>query len=363
MLYAFDVAGKKIDPLTRIDPGAAGVKENDIEKAIADRPTSIFRREANELPLLIVKKSVQGAKMADIIALDADGRLVVVECKRGWADRDTLAQLLDYASEYHPKPMTRLKQDWSSGEGAQTGRTLLDRFREFADDPSASEDRIGKQRVLVVVAAGKDDGFERIARMMRADGVEVYFVPVKVFRRGNGELFLEVEPTELRPAGAREPADVSADFAESTESSAETDDGTQVWMINTDEAHSPGATQRFLEKGVAAVWGYEDGPAVLQRGVRTGDAIYAYSNGHGIVARGTIANEDVVQATPENAVIPQCKDGNEWHLRVTWAPAFKTPVANSDVRAKAGIGLPVRNSFCRLWDKKVQAFLVLRSKT
>ena len=102
MLYAFDVTGKKLDPLTLIEPGAAGVKENDIEKAIADRPTSIFRREANELPLLIVKKSVQGARMADIIALDAEGRLVLVECKRGWATRETLAQLLDYASEYHP---------------------------------------------------------------------------------------------------------------------------------------------------------------------------------------------------------------------------------------------------------------------
>jgi hypothetical protein len=45
-------------------------------------------------------------------------------------------------------------------------------------------------------------------------------------------------------------------------------------MINTDETHSPGATQRFLEKNVAAVWGYNDGPAMLQRGARTGDIIF-----------------------------------------------------------------------------------------
>jgi hypothetical protein len=135
------------------------------------------------------------------------------------------------------------------------------------------------------------------------------------------------------------------------------DKGPHVWMINTDEAHSPGATKRFLEKGVAAIWGYDDGPARLQRGAKLGDTIYAYSNGHGIVARGAIVGEDVVQATPDDAVIPQCKDGNEWHLRVKWEPALTIPVANADVRSKTGTGLPVRNSFCRLWDAKVQSFL------
>lgn len=361
MLYAFDVAGKKLDQLSVIEPGAAGVKENDIEKAIADRPTSIFRREANELPLLIVKKSVQGAKMADIIALDAEGRLVLVECKREWATRDTLAQLLDYASEYHVKPAARLKRDWLNGEGEKVGQGLVETFRDFADDPTAPEDRLGRQRVLVVVAAGKDDGFERIARMLRSEGVQVYFVQVKVFRRGNGELFLDVEPIELPPAGT--PAlNVMREGDELTEDGDSDDVAPHVWMINTDEAHSAGATQRFLDMGVAAIWGYDDGPARLQRGAKIGDAIYAYSNGQGIVARGTIAGEDVVQATPADAVIPQCKDGNEWHLPVKWEPALKTPISNLDVRSKTGMGLPVRNSFCRLWEPKVQSFLEKRAK-
>ena len=60
----------------------------------------------------------------------------------------------------------------------------------------------------------------------------------------------------------------------------------------------------------------------------------------------------------------RCLDrhGNEWHLRVTWAPPLKTPISNADVRSKTGVGLPVRSSFCRLWDSKVQSFLEQRAK-
>jgi hypothetical protein len=166
-----------------------------------------------------------------------------------------------------------------------------------------------------------------------------------------------VDPIELQPAGmaafvaGADPQPDAIDVAD------QEDDGTRAWMINTDETHSPGATQRFLEKNVAAVWGYDDGPAMLQRGARTGDTIYAYSNGEGIVARGTIVDDTVVQATPADAVIPQCTDGNEWHLRVKWDPPLKPPLPNALVRSKTGAGLPVRNSFCRLWDRKVRTFL------
>ena len=42
--------------------------------------------------------SVSGKNMADILALDADGCVVIVEIKRDWSDRATVGQLLEYAA-------------------------------------------------------------------------------------------------------------------------------------------------------------------------------------------------------------------------------------------------------------------------
>lgn len=347
MLYHFDRLAKTLDPLNSVSAAGVGVLEKEIEVAVAGRPECIVRTGREGSPLLIVKKSVAYETMPDIIALDTAGRLVLVECKRGWATRDSLAQLLDYASEYNlTATLARLKQAWATGEGKTAAVGLIEKYRSFTEDDSVEEAALGVGHVLVVVAAGHDAGFTRIATYLRNHGVPVYFVPVRLFRRaGSGELFLDVEPIDLTPApepGVAVP-------------------GGTTWMINTDETHSPGAHERFIARGVAAIWGYPDGASTLQQGAQAGDVIYAYRNGVGIVARGVVVNGDVVQAAPENSAIPECKDGNEWHLAVKWTPLAKA-VSNTDVRKAAGAGLPVRNTFCRLWNGNVRKYLAARAE-
>ena len=46
----------------------------------------------------MIAQSVSGHSMADILALDAEGRLVIVEIKRNWSDRATVGQSLQYAA-------------------------------------------------------------------------------------------------------------------------------------------------------------------------------------------------------------------------------------------------------------------------
>ena len=96
MLYNFNVNQKSVAELQPVNAIDVNLKEDQIEKTLARNPKVIFRSAIrDESAVLIVRKSQPGVRMADIIALDAHGRLVLVECKRGKADRETLAQLLD----------------------------------------------------------------------------------------------------------------------------------------------------------------------------------------------------------------------------------------------------------------------------
>ena len=346
MLYNFNVNQKLLVKLNSVSAKDIGITEDQIEKTLALNPEAIFRSTLrNGSPVLIIRKSQPGVRMADIIALDVYGRLVLVECKRGNADRNTLAQLLDYASSYDEKTIEKITHHWEKGEGKNSKLTLIEEFRNFADDQTIDTDELGKEHVLVVVAAGPDEGFSKISKYLEQRGIPVHLVQVNMYRNGD-DLIIDVEPVELE--SALKDDSLSTDY--------------RAWLVNTDETHSPGATERLLEKGLAAIWGYPDEAKILERGWAPGDVVFAYKNGAGIVAKGEVVDGKVSRADHENSVFPECTDGNEWHLKVDWTLPQKEgdAISNSEVRSSTGKGLPVRNTVARLWDKRVVDYLLNR---
>ena len=80
--------------------------------------------------MLVISRSVSGKNMADILALDADGCVVIVEIKRDWSDRATVGQLLEYAAAMTGKNYEVWK-NWTETTGlGTTGQSvrLLDRM-------------------------------------------------------------------------------------------------------------------------------------------------------------------------------------------------------------------------------------------
>jgi RecB family endonuclease NucS len=59
-------------------PSSVGLLERDIENWLANEPNLLLPNEQ----LLVIGRSLAGQAMADIVALDALGRLVIVEIKR-----------------------------------------------------------------------------------------------------------------------------------------------------------------------------------------------------------------------------------------------------------------------------------------
>ncbi len=172
MLYRFDPASPSpsLDALVPVSATGAGVLEKQIEQAVANHPEALFNTGVARDPVLVVRCSAPGRKMPDIIALDGEGRLVLVECKRGWADRDTLAQLLDYAADYAADPLRLLDRDWSYGRGRNAGESLLAAFRRFAEDEEFDHADLGREQILVVVASGEAPGFKKISKYLEGRG-------------------------------------------------------------------------------------------------------------------------------------------------------------------------------------------------
>ena len=117
---------------------------------------------------------------------------------------------------------------------------------------------------------------------------------------------------------------------------------TSVPFVNTDERYSKDSTDSMIDKGVAAIWGYPDGGAKLERlGAQAGETIFAYQNGVGVVARGVVGDGQVYKAG--ESVMSTSDGTNEWHLNVDWnrLPDRVAPPTSSSVAAATGTSIAV----------------------
>ena len=276
--------------------------------------------------------------MADILALDAEGNLVIVEIKRDWSDRKTIGQLLEYAADMRNRGYEYLEREhrkyWKRRRHGEDYESLISRFRELSDDPDAQKDQIPKQpngHRICIVAPGSDDGLHRIIKWLKEYGVPISFIPFTLYAEtdhADGEILLEIEqlPRVQRAVGG------GADRWQGD------------WFFNTNETHAAGAYMNMFEQGVIAIYGYENGPDNLE-GTEPGQRVFAYVNAHGILACGRVIDGQVV---PGDTVFGE---ELEFHLRVEWETVVpdRLGVTTSQVRQRFGKGLPVRNVFCGLY--------------
>lgn len=114
-------------------------KEKDLEDWVAQNPSLLGRN----LAVVGRQISLPGVGLLDLLAVDDDGRLVIVEFKREQSTRDTIAQILDYASAI------RLLS--------------LEQLRGLANiNTSEIDDITDLDPAMILVAAQADESAERI---------------------------------------------------------------------------------------------------------------------------------------------------------------------------------------------------------
>ncbi len=304
-----------------------GLLEKDIERWIAEHPEVLLPNEQ----VLVIGQSISGQSMADVLALDSFGRLIIVEIKRHRTGRETVAQLLGYAARLHGASYEELN-GMAQHYGRWAGGDLYSAFCEFSDAPNFSRDELGKQHRIVIVAPESDADLKGIVEWLRHYAVPVEFVPFSIY--ADEQLtprFLQIEGVTTIPEAV--PAD-------------------EVWLghwiFNTNETHAPGAYERMFERNVAAIYGYPNGPKNLE-GAEPGEKVFAYVNRQGLRALGTVQDGEVHSRTGVFLNPQGNPHEGEYHLNVNWEIVLPAPAAVS-VReaAELGYNLPVRTVFGRL---------------
>lgn len=195
----------------------------------------------------------------DLLGVDAGGRMVVFELKRGSLTRDAVTQCIDYASSLDALPVDELASLIAdqSGEG---GIEDIDNFEEwyrdrFPDQFSSSELGSLFPLRLVLVGLGSDERAERMAQFLSGYGLDISVLTFHGFRHGGERLLarqVDVErdapppPRHRRPSISERRANLDVQLAQSGLTDLFRD------ILGTlREALPPEATEETLQTGIS----------------------------------------------------------------------------------------------------------------
>lgn len=277
----------------------------------------------------------------DILAMDADGQLVIAELKRDKTPREVVAQMLDYASwvrERSPRDIDLLMQK-------RTGKSLVEAFREkFEFD---LPDGACKKHRMIVVAAQLDDSSERIIRYLQDEHeIDINAVFFSVYKVAGQEMLVRAWLTD--PVETQERAE-----------SKERAPWSGVWYVNhtADRDWAVRREHGFITAGGAPRY-YEP-----LRKLRSGDVIVAYQKKAGYLGVGTVRSESVpadefklADGRPLAAVAPNIRgkadDHGERVVGVDWSNTVPLAEAKTFTGAFAN-----QNIVCKLRHGPTLEFL------
>lgn len=309
-------------------PSGLGLLEKHIEQWLADHPEILLPGEQ----VMVIGQSVSGQSMADILALDSAGRLIVVEIKRDSSSRETVGQLLEYAAK-----LSNCGYGFLEGLARKYRRSdtldLFAAFQEmFLDTPTTRED-LGKAQRILVVAPEADESLRSIVAWLAKYHVPIQFVPFSVYAdRESIPRFLALDG--VTPVSERD---------------ATSDTWAGHWIFNTNEANFPGAYRGMFDRSVIAICEYPNGPQNLE-GARQDEIVLAYVNQQGLRAVGRVIDGRVTSGQgifldPDGTQRP-----GEYHVAVRWEAVVDPARAISarEGAATFGYSLPVRSVFGKL---------------
>jgi hypothetical protein len=200
-MYRKSSTKNRLQPV-RSAPFGKHYLEEDLETLLEQNPDVLAEGE----PLLVISRqpNAQESGMPDLLALDADGNVVIVELKRGRAPRDVIAQALEYAAwaaGLDQEAVMVLAGDYLARRAQPT--TLAAAWQEaFGQSDTEDDDALpvlppdlalnGKQRIILVLE-GRDDRIRIVVDYLRRHGIEINIVEYLYYRTDSGEEFLDIE--------------------------------------------------------------------------------------------------------------------------------------------------------------------------
>ena len=317
-------------------------KEDDLQRWIAENPRLI------RLDVLVLGREVATPSgRIDILALDRDGKVVVIECKRDRTPRDVIAQILDYASWVH----TLTQRDLELIAVAKTSQSLSELFQKKFQVPLP--DNLNDGHSLVIVSSEFDSSSKRIVEYLaEVHGIAINTVFFSTFEH-QGQVLIATDWLMDQEEVAQR-AEVRAKSPWSG-----------LWYVNVGQSeHRSWEDMRkygFLAAGHGRV--YSD---ALRR-LKPDDRVFAYQKGYGYVGYGLVSSpvvpvseflyggEPILKAPLEQAGLAREADNpdlSEYLIGVSWEKAL--PLS----QAKTFPGIFANpNIVCKLRDPATIEFL------
>lgn len=133
----------------------------------------------------------------DLLALDPQGRWVVIELKKGTLYRETLAQALDYAACIASMPYAQLAEKVNNYLAKQAGAATLEGLVAARGNGGDSDGALREVRVYLV-GISTDPGLARLQRYLSsAYDFPISIVTYEVFEIAGGQRVLLRELTEV----------------------------------------------------------------------------------------------------------------------------------------------------------------------
>lgn len=152
-------------------------KESDLENLLENNPECFF----NDGKILIIGRQVLTnlGTWIDLLGLDRYGNTVVIELKRGKTPRETVSQLLEYASFIDNLDYEQLNLIYQNYIGEES--SLETYYQEYFGSNDSEKIAFNKTSKLMIVAQDVSPAITQSAIYLRKKGIDIYCMEFKYF--------------------------------------------------------------------------------------------------------------------------------------------------------------------------------------
>jgi len=169
-----------VQPLNNVDSTRT---ESHLEEILVKSPDLLMK----DLKLVGRQTSTPGGPL-DLLGIDAEGRFVVFELKRGTLTREAVVQIIDYSSFLSELGPAELSSHISERSG-QLGIDKIENFQSWYQEQFGKSLSILQKPSMVLVGLGVDERTRRMVSFLADSEIDISLITFHGFEEG-GETFL-----------------------------------------------------------------------------------------------------------------------------------------------------------------------------
>lgn len=257
--------------------------------------------------LLFLMQSREWQEEPDLMAIDATGKLYIFEIKAWESQSQNLLQVLRYGQIFGASRYEDLNDIYQK----KHSRSLReDHKAKFGIE--LPEEHFNQSQAFVVLTNGLDVKTREAVRYWRTAGLDVRPWIYRVYRDANQEMLLELNPFRVEDNPYE---DVTQGY----------------YILNTNIKSSSQDDQDMVTNGKAAAY-FDPWKHKIER-LNTGDCVFLYRSGMGIVGVGRASGKLMTQAYHGNPKYPN----EEYYMDLTHYKRLTTPFTASEIKRITGV--------------------------